>query len=1737
MKKYIFTFLTVLACLWGNEGLGQVKYYGLMNGPVVFSIDTEKRVWLPDKGQGGTSIVVGNTLFTINKSNITTFDLKNEPFISTNKLQTNLDYEFYATPKYEEKSGLFISYYFDQINRLYTIIAFDKNGKTIWALPMPRDYKRFSDGSILAESIAGIRGLITKNGATYVLYNGQYEGTKLLKINTDNKSFKWSLSLDDYDRTYGIDFWGDNIYIKLNDSKKVVESPDGKVFHPLLGNIISPNGVIIDEMDVFPTFKFIDITGYFLGSERGYFLSEYKLICYNFKTKTIEWVTNSSSTLNPVSSIKDFSEKNQIIIVGVYLGAITTKPSIMALDAITGKTIWQRDDPYTFFGGGGISIKTFDDKMTVFTEYSHQIKVYDLRNPDKPLKTVENAGGTTDVLLDVIIVQSTPVQPTLNLSATAQNAVATANTANITLTTNNTWTASSNVTWLKVSPTTGNAGTNLAVNFTIDANTATTARTGVVTFTAGGLTQTFTVTQAGVVAPTLTLSATAQNAVATATTASITLTTNNSWTASSNAAWLKVSPTSGNAGTNIAINFTIDANAATTARLGVVTFTAGGLTQTFTVTQAGVVAPTLTLSATAQNAVATATTASITLTTNNNWTASSNATWLKVSPTSGNAGTNLAINFTIDANAATTARTGVVTFSAGGLTKTFTVTQAGTIAPTLTLSATIQNAVATATTASITLTTNNNWTASSNATWLKVNPISGNAGTNLAISFTIDANTATTVRTGIVTFSAGGLTKTFTVTQVGTNGTGLNIDRGINIFSPVENGKYIAGAIIPISGFLKEGTLANKIRIVLKPKGKDQAIAGQIISLQSLSNYQLKVPENTPLGNYEVIIANASDNTLSKSVNIEIIPFIPNIIKIKSPNGGETIRNLFSQATSLHYPISWVTLGSINLVNIYYSADNGKNWVTIEENVANNGIYFWNISNITSSEKMLIKIIEANNDKVFDISDNSFTSKLFQYKLSFLQPNGGEIIEGGTVYSIRWNKVENQNSLVNIEISKDNGKTFTYLAKAIENSGEFKWVTPNENSSDLIIKVTNSFDESIFDTSDKVFIIKKTNNLRVYGNLYDVGLATKKGINTDGTEYIADFFQQENTFKDKSVKVELIKNGKVIETDLDPTNGFSFSNNIDANSLYNIRISRTCSNCFPIYTYENIKVGDFQNLKFPLSAYSQFGEEIRLLSKPNFTYNPFAGVLLGSERSFEFIQGYDTKDLYTHLINKANISKNQDKEIEALLRLSMAIHVQHTYWSNGMKMIGEQQALFEYIIKEALNGYLSIEKLISTPATPKTCKEVVDNIHFLQDFTNGTNSYFDVADKNALKNYYRKDGLIIAGTYLIEKLNLLDNLESALKMSIDLKHEYSINGIKFNNQEIITEAINSLKNLKVSLDDPLVKVIYGFDGTYINDRVINYEKLRENLWKNISGIICKKIAEKLLIKKFNDATQSNISLMLKNANEYNFSGNIADVNKNVTHYEPELTLKRYLNDEIKDNSDLQALYLSLNYEILRCGRQSEFWGKNVCLDGGVFGRLKEEGTIFGYSGDDLFGLVTWSLDKAGSGICAGNAIGLVDDGTTKQLSTTFYGLSWFYEALTKLRNAFELGSKASATAILAKGLEKTLLSQPAILMIFNPTNKTTNAITPFGQSLFRENPTFTLYPNPTTNQFSIDLKDLEGIPQMLIVNDEQGNMIFQKTVDAICCDNVQVHFPKSGIYTVLIQTNQGIVTKKIAVSQ
>ena len=335
---------------------------------------------------------------------------------------------------------------------------------------------------------------------------------------------------------------------------------------------------------------------------------------------------------------------------------------------------------------------------------------------------------------------------TLTVSPTSQTPSSSAGSFTITVTANVDWSASSAAGWLTVSPTSGS--NNGTVTATYTANTGA-ARTGTITFTAGTLTQTVTVNQA--IPVEISVSPTTQSISPPAGNFPITLSSNTAWTVSSNAAWLTASPTSGASNASVTANFTANTGAA---RTGILTFSAGGVTRTVTVTQA---TPALTVSPTTQAAAAAAGNFAITLTSNVNWTVSSNAAWLTAAPTSGSNDGSITASYTANTGAA---RTGVLTFSGSGLTRTVTVTQA---TPNLAVTPATQSVSPIEGSFAITLTSNVAWTVSSNAAWLSAGDASGS--NNATVNANYADNTGASSRSGILTFTGGGLSRTVTVTQ------------------------------------------------------------------------------------------------------------------------------------------------------------------------------------------------------------------------------------------------------------------------------------------------------------------------------------------------------------------------------------------------------------------------------------------------------------------------------------------------------------------------------------------------------------------------------------------------------------------------------------------------------------------------------------------------------------------------------------------------------------------------------------------------------------------------------------------------------------------------------------------------------------------------------------------------------------------------------------------------------------
>ena len=162
--------------------------------------------------------------------------------------------------------------------------------------------------------------------------------------------------------------------------------------------------------------------------------------------------------------------------------------------------------------------------------------------------------------------------------------------------------------------------------------------------------------------------------------------------------------------------------------------------------------------------------ATFTITSNQDWTASADQTWVKIDPASGEASDeSVTVTVTADDNPDLEARTATITVTAGELTKTVAVTQAaGESAPdySLVVDKTELEFVAEGAEATFTVTSNQDWTASADQDWVELTPAAGEASDEaVAVRVITTANELLEARTATITVTAGELTKTVAVTQ------------------------------------------------------------------------------------------------------------------------------------------------------------------------------------------------------------------------------------------------------------------------------------------------------------------------------------------------------------------------------------------------------------------------------------------------------------------------------------------------------------------------------------------------------------------------------------------------------------------------------------------------------------------------------------------------------------------------------------------------------------------------------------------------------------------------------------------------------------------------------------------------------------------------------------------------------------------------------------------------------------
>jgi hypothetical protein len=309
-----------------------------------------------------------------------------------------------------------------------------------------------------------------------------------------------------------------------------------------------------------------------------------------------------------------------------------------------------------------------------------------------------------------------------------------------------TWSAASNDSFISI--TSGSTGSGSGtVSYSVSANTALTSRVGTMTI-AGA---TVTINQAAAPACTYTLTPTSTNAPSDSVTNTVAMTagTGCAWNATPNASWIAIA--SGASGTGSGtITYVLAANTNSNQRIS--TITAGG--QTFTITQAGLVVCTFSISPSSGTFNSTGGSSNIVVSTITgcSWTASAPVTWVTFSSTNGTG--NGTVTYTVTANTNTLSRNTTLTVAG----QSYAVTQAGaacsyaitptarTVSPTNGLSS-----------VSVTAGTGCAWTSSANVTWISI--VAGTSGTgNGTVTFTYGANLNTFSRSGQITIA--GLTFT-----------------------------------------------------------------------------------------------------------------------------------------------------------------------------------------------------------------------------------------------------------------------------------------------------------------------------------------------------------------------------------------------------------------------------------------------------------------------------------------------------------------------------------------------------------------------------------------------------------------------------------------------------------------------------------------------------------------------------------------------------------------------------------------------------------------------------------------------------------------------------------------------------------------------------------------------------------------------------------------------------------------
>ena len=252
---------------------------------------------------------------------------------------------------------------------------------------------------------------------------------------------------------------------------------------------------------------------------------------------------------------------------------------------------------------------------------------------------------------------------------------------------------------------------------------------------------------------------------------------------------------------------------------------------------------------------------------------------------------------------------------------------------------------------------------------------------------------------------------------------------------------------------------------------------GSIISIEFSYNggtswwYFGEVPSGPNGGSASVSVPNIeTTNALLKitdvihpaATDVSDDPFtvvIPAIV-IWSPMEGDVIFN--NTVSSVFWVLN--TTG-INLLNAELSNDNGQTYTLIGENInAQAGSTFLYFST-TPSDSCIVRLYNVEDPAEYGLSAIFTIAAPPVYTLT--SPEGGEMVNTLSPFLITWTVENPYSAYCYLEYSANNGQTWEIIDNAMNegDSGSYEWFTPDVESEECLIRITDAYSLTSVDTS------------------------------------------------------------------------------------------------------------------------------------------------------------------------------------------------------------------------------------------------------------------------------------------------------------------------------------------------------------------------------------------------------------------------------------------------------------------------------------------------------------------------------------------------------------------------------------------------------------------------------------------------------------------------------------------------